>query len=122
MFRPLTREDLNGIVEFELKKVFSRLADRDMTLTVDVPAKEFLIEKGFNPDFGARPLRRAIEQYVEDPLSDGILRDEYREGHVIRVTREEGEDHLKFTAEDRPPEEQPEESVAATAGAGATST
>ena len=75
-----------------------------MALRVDQPAKEFLIDKGYNPDFGARPLRRAIEQYVEDPLSDGILREEFGENQIITVTREEGKDHLKFSAEALPDE------------------
>ncbi len=98
VFRPLTRENLVNIVEYELKKVFKRLAERDMTLDLDDKAKEFLIEKGYNPDFGARPLRRAIEQFVEDPLSEAILRDEFRSGQKIRVTHNEGDDRLTFTA------------------------
>ncbi len=67
------------------------------------PAKEFLIDKGYNPDFGARPLRRAISKYVEDPLSEGILRDEFSHGHLIKVTREDEKDHLTFKAEDKSP-------------------
>ncbi len=105
VFRPLTREDLGGIVDFELKKVFQRLGERHMALQLDGPAKEFLIDKGYNPDFGARPLRRAIEQYVEDPMSDGILREEFREGHLVKVTRNGEEDHLTFQAEDQPEED-----------------
>ncbi len=104
VFKPLNKDNLTGIVEYELKKVFSRLDERNMALKVDQPAKEFLIDKGYNPDFGARPLRRAIEQYVEDPLSDGILRDEFGENQIITVTREEGKDHLSFSAEDMPSE------------------
>src|SRR5690606_25141139 len=53
VFRPLSREDLVSIVDYELKKVFKRLAERDMELELDQPAKDFLIEKGYNPDFGA---------------------------------------------------------------------
>ena len=119
VFRPLTRENLVGIVEYELKKVFSRLDERNMALQIDQPAKEFLIDKGYNPDFGARPLRRAIEQYVEDPLSDAILRDEFKAGQVVKVTREEGKDHLKFSTEDMPesPSDEPETKAEA-AGAG----
>jgi ATP-dependent Clp protease ATP-binding subunit ClpC len=105
VFRPLNREDLNGIVEYELKKVFSRLEERDMALTLDQSAKDFLIDKGYNPDFGARPLRRAIEQYVEDPLSEAILRDEFQGGQVINVTRKDEEDHLSFSAQARASDE-----------------
>ncbi len=87
-----------GIVEYELKKVRGRLKDRGMTLELDEKAKDFLIEKGYNPDFGARPLRRAIEQHVEDPLSESILRGEFREGQAIHVTREDGAEALKLSA------------------------
>jgi len=105
VFRPLNREDLNGIVEYELKKVFGRLEERDMALTLDQSAKDFLIDKGYNPDFGARPLRRAIEQYVEDPLSEAILRDEFQSGQVINVSRKDEEEHLSFSAQARAADE-----------------
>jgi ATP-dependent Clp protease ATP-binding subunit ClpC len=119
VFRALNREDLVGIVEYELNKVFKRLEDRDMSLDLDQSAKDFLIDKGYNPDFGARPLRRAIEQYVEDPLSESILRDEFKPGQVIRITRKDEEDHLNFDAKDKPAEKKEDEPVAQ---AGAEST
>jgi ATP-dependent Clp protease ATP-binding subunit ClpC len=98
VFRPLNRNDLVNIVEYELKKVRQRLKDRNLTLELDDKAKDLLIEKGYNPDFGARPLRRAIEQRLEDPLSESILRGDFKPGHAIKVTREEGKDYLSFTA------------------------
>jgi len=104
VFRPLHRDDLIGIVEYELKQVFARLHEKGMTLQVDQAAKDFLIDKGYNPDFGARPLRRAIEQFIEDPLSESLLRGEFNQDHVIKVTRREEEDHLSFSAEPRPAE------------------
>jgi ATP-dependent Clp protease ATP-binding subunit ClpC len=119
VFRALNRDDLVGIVEYELKKVFKRLEDREMSLDLDQTAKDFLIEKGYNPDFGARPLRRAIEQFVEDPLSESILRDEFKSGQVIRITRKEGEDHLTFTAKDKPADK-PQKQPVAQAGAEST--
>ena len=124
VFRPLSRDDLIGIVEYELKQVFSRLHDKGMTLQVDQPAKDFLIDKGYNPDFGARPLRRAIEQHVEDPLSESLLRGEFTEDHIIKVTRKDEEDHLTFSSEPRPPEELAEavDEEQAEAEAGAEST
>ena len=114
IFRSLNRDNLVGIVEYELKKVFKRLEDREMSLEADTLAKEFLIDKGYNPDYGARPLRRAIERYVEDPLSEAILREEFGPGYDIQVTRKEGEDHLSFTPQKRPAAEPttPEPSVA----------
>ncbi len=102
VFRPLTRENLVNIVEYELGKVFHRLKERDITLELDQSAKDFLIDKGYNPDFGARPLRRAIEQHVEDPLSERILRDEFKPGQIIKIAKAEGEEHLAFHAQDKP--------------------
>ncbi len=102
VFRPLDKKDLVGIVDFELGKVLQRLVERGMSFELDQAAKDFLIDKGYNPDFGARPLRRAIEQYVEDPLSESILRDEFRSGHLIRVGKHPENDHLTFVAEDQP--------------------
>ena len=119
VFRPLTRENLMQIVEYELKKVRDRLESRDIGLDLDDQAKDFLIEKGYNPDFGARPLRRAIEQYVEDPLSEAILREEFTPGHAINVTREDDKDHLKFDAVKKEPAAE-EDSDLAKAGADST--
>ncbi len=122
IFRPLNRQDLIGIVDFELRKVFHRLEARDMTLDADKAAKDFLIDKGYNPDFGARPLRRAIEQYVEDPLSEAILREEFGPGYDIKVSRKDGEDRLTFTSEKRPAAEPASDEQEPVAGAGAEST
>src|SRR5207248_4854940 len=68
VFRPLSRQNLESIVEYELKKVTRRLVDHGLKIDLTPESKEFLIDKGTNSDFGARPLRRAIEQFVEDPL------------------------------------------------------
>jgi ATP-dependent Clp protease ATP-binding subunit ClpC len=98
VFRPLNRNDLVGIVEYELKKVRKRLADKDIALELEDSAKDFLIEKGYNPDFGARPLRRAIEQQIEDPLSEAILRGEFKPNQVIKVRRDPDQPALVFTS------------------------
>jgi ATP-dependent Clp protease ATP-binding subunit ClpC len=98
VFRPLTRDDLITIVEYELRKVGKRIKDRGMTLELDPKAKDFLIEKGYNPDFGARPLRRAIEHHVEDQLSERILLGDFKEGQTIKITHEQGQDYLTFAA------------------------
>ncbi len=103
VFRPLTRDDLNMIVDYELKKVRQRLDDKELVLELDDPAKDFLIEKGFNPDFGARPLRRAIEQYVEDMLSEAILSGEFTRGQTVRVTHRENDERLTYEAADTEP-------------------
>jgi ATP-dependent Clp protease ATP-binding subunit ClpC len=86
VFRPLTRIDLKQIIDIELQKVRERLDDQGLTLELSDEAKDFLIDKGYNPDFGARPLRRAIENYVEDPLSEEMLKGEFKGKDTIRVT------------------------------------
>ncbi len=103
VFKSLTREDLVTIIDYELRKVRDRLSEHGLVLELNEDAKEFLIEKGYNPDFGARPLRRAIEQHVEDPISEEILRGSYTEKNRVEVsvkteTDEEGQEqkHLYF--------------------------
>jgi len=98
VFRPLDRENLTSIIEFELSKVRERLAVKKMTLELDDAAKGFLIDKGYNPDFGARPLRRALSTYIEDALAESLLSGEFVEGDAISVSRKEDEDHLSFKA------------------------
>jgi ATP-dependent Clp protease ATP-binding subunit ClpC len=98
VFRPLMKDDLVTIIEYELSKVRKRLTEKGMKLELDTAAKEFLIDKGYNPDFGARPLRRALGQYIEDPLAENLLMGEFKSGDEIHVTRVEGQDHLTFKA------------------------
>ena len=93
VFRMLTRDDLRAIVKLELNKIMHRLDSRSLELVVNESATELLIDKGYNPDFGARPLRRALETLLEDPLSDQILHRSFRAGKV--VVDADG-DHLKF--------------------------
>jgi ATP-dependent Clp protease ATP-binding subunit ClpC len=95
VFRALTREDLQVIVDYELAKVFKRLVEHGLRLELTEQAKEFLIDKGYNPEFGARPLRRAIEHYIEDPLSEAVLRDEFKGKNLIKIDVQD-EEHLKF--------------------------
>ncbi len=98
VFRPLIKEDLYEIIEIELNKVRERLEVKEMTLELDQAAKDFLIEKGFNPDFGARPLRRAIGTHIEDPLAESLLSGDYVAGDQINVTHKEDADNLFFSA------------------------
>ena len=85
VFKPLTREDLKHIVGIQFEEVVSRLESREMTLDLSPEATEFLIEKGFSEEFGARPLRRAIERYIEDPLSEALLRGELKDCRRLKV-------------------------------------
>jgi ATP-dependent Clp protease ATP-binding subunit ClpB len=98
VFRPLIKDDLVTIIEYELSKVRKRLVEKGMKLELDSAAKDFLIDKGYNPDFGARPLRRALGQFIEDPLAENLLMGEFKSGDEIHVTRIEGKDHLTFKA------------------------
>ncbi len=103
VFKSLTRVDLETIVDYELKKVFERLAEQNLHLELSEEAKQFLIEKGYDIEFGARPLRRAIERNIEDPLSEDILRGNYKDVNTIKVTIKD--EHLHFEGSPNPPEE-----------------
>jgi len=108
VFHKLTHEDLSGIVDLEFEKVAKRVGERGLVLELDQAAKDFLIEHGTDEKFGARPLRRAIENKVEDPLSEAILRGEFEGKNHILVTikpDEEGEDRLVFEGSFVPPAE-----------------
>ena len=94
VFRALTRADLQLIVGIELSHVHDRVRDRGLEMELSDGAREFLIDKGYNPDFGARPLRRAIERYVEDPLSESMLRGVFRDKDKVLITA--GNDELVF--------------------------
>jgi ATP-dependent Clp protease ATP-binding subunit ClpC len=85
IFKSLGREDMQAIVELELRNVANRLKDQDLTFDFTVAAKKLLIEKGYDEKYGARPLRRAIERHLEDPLAEAILGGEIKSGELIRV-------------------------------------
>lgn len=95
VFRSLIRDDLKKIVDIELKKVIKRLKDKGLTLVVSDEAKDLLIEKGTSLDYGARPLRRAIENMLEDPLAEDLLRGTYAGMDSVIVRSVEGADGEK---------------------------
>jgi ATP-dependent Clp protease ATP-binding subunit ClpB len=95
IFHPLTRQHIAEIVDIQLRRVRDLLAERGYTLEVSEAAREFLAEVGYDPDFGARPLKRAIQRELQDPLALRILSGEFHEGDLIRVDR--GEDGLEFS-------------------------
>jgi ATP-dependent Clp protease ATP-binding subunit ClpC len=88
VFRSLTRDDLVRIVDLEVEKVAKRLIERKISLEFTADAKALLIEKGYDEKLGARPLRRAVEQYLEDPLAEAILRGELHENVPVIVDRD----------------------------------
>jgi len=96
VFRSFTREDLIRILDLEIDKVVQRLRHKNIKVELDEKAKEFLVEKGYNPDFGARPMRRAVERFLEDPLAEEILKGGLHENEPILVTREGESEKLSF--------------------------
>jgi len=107
LFNPLRRDDLYAIIDLEMQKVEARLRDRKLVLHLSDRARDFILDQGYNPEYGARPLRRTIERYVEDPLADELLKDALPENSLVVVDHEEGADHLSFRAEPAPPAEDP---------------
>jgi ATP-dependent Clp protease ATP-binding subunit ClpC len=107
VFRSLTKDDLKAIIDIELDKVKKRLKDKSLVLELTDEAKDLLISKGTNVEYGARPLRRAIEGYLEDPLAEQLLRGEFAGKDTIIVRA--GDDKLIFEAITRnPPAQAPE--------------
>ncbi len=94
VFHPLTKEDLVQIVDIQLDRVADLMTQRGLTLQVEPEARAYLAEVGYDPDFGARPLKRAIQREVQDPLALKVVGGEITEGDTIRVTR--GADKLEF--------------------------
>ena len=86
VFRSFTKPELIQILTLEVDKVIERLRPRNLHLKLDDQAKEFLVEKGYDPQYGARPMRRAVERFFEDPLAEEILKGNLHEGEPIVVT------------------------------------
>jgi ATP-dependent Clp protease ATP-binding subunit ClpC len=105
IFNPLTKDDIARIVHLQLGEVLARVEGQGLRLHVTEKALEFLINKGFNSDYGARPMRRAIERFIEDPMAESLLRGEYDLSKKIIVDVEgevEAADALRFTQSDEP--------------------
>ncbi|MDP6794437.1 MAG: ATP-dependent Clp protease ATP-binding subunit [Verrucomicrobiota bacterium] len=95
VFRSLGREELTQILDLELAKVDKRLAQRDIHFELDEAGRDLLLDKGHDPTYGARPMRRAVEKYLEDPMAEEIIRGDLREGETIVISAED--DQLVFT-------------------------
>jgi ATP-dependent Clp protease ATP-binding subunit ClpC len=105
VFHQLTKPDLMKIVELEVEKVLVRVKAKEVHIELEESAKEFLIEKGYDPTYGARPMRRAVERYLEDPFAEELLRGNVKAGDTVHVVAENGklvfkaaEPHGKATA------------------------
>jgi ATP-dependent Clp protease ATP-binding subunit ClpC len=102
VFRMLEKEQLTTIVDLEVGKVLARLKNKKIELTLDAPAREFLMKEGYDPQYGARPMRRAVEKHIEDPLAEHVLRGDVKPGDHVQVTVNDEQKGLKFTTDPRP--------------------
>ncbi|HEX6038417.1 MAG TPA: hypothetical protein VFZ20_10280, partial [Longimicrobium sp.] len=93
---PLTKEQIGSIIHNLLKDVEDRLKEEELSLKLTDDAVDFMVEHGYDEKFGARPLRRAIQRYLEDPLSEKILSSEFSPGDEIEVTVAEDRQSLAF--------------------------
>ncbi len=120
IFRHLERKDLKLVIDFELAKIRERLSERGFELTLTNEAKDFLIKKGTDLEYGARPLRRALENYVEDTLSEELLKGNFQGKNRIMVDGVENDKgkitRLKFESEFVPPPEEPPQEEAVGVG------
>ncbi len=91
IFHSLEREQMREIVELELKRVAIQLVEQELKLEATAGAKDFLVEKGYDPTFGARPLRRAIQTHIEDPMAEGVLSGRFQRGDTVLLDVQNGE-------------------------------
>jgi ATP-dependent Clp protease ATP-binding subunit ClpC len=100
IFRPLVKESMRAIVDLELKKVIDRLKEKKLKLKISDEVKEFLIEKGYDSKLGARPLRRAVEKYLEDSLAEEVLSGSLRKNKIIHVLITDEEEPSLYFSQD----------------------
>ncbi len=112
VFRQLDKEDLGQIVDLEIEKIRGRLNYHEIRLTYNDDVKSFLIDEGYTPEYGARPLRRVVERFVEDQLAEEILRGNFKRKSLVRI-EVDGKKLLFFTEPDdkKPVEDEPKNSV-----------
>jgi ATP-dependent Clp protease ATP-binding subunit ClpC len=113
VFHALSRDEIKQIVDLELDKVRERLVEQEVTLDVTEEAKGYLADEGYDPRFGARPLRRVIQSKIEDMLSEGILAGDFQAGDAVLAGYQDGEISLEVVARAEPePEVAEPEAVA----------
>jgi ATP-dependent Clp protease ATP-binding subunit ClpC len=103
VFHSLGKQELLQIVDLETEKVLARIKAKEVHIKLTESAKEFLIEKGYDPQYGARPMRRAVERYLEDPLAEELLRGNVKGGDTVEVIAENGKLVFRSTAETTAP-------------------
>ena len=107
VFRMLEKDSLSAIVDLEIDKLLVRLREKEIELELDASARDFLITEGYDPNFGARPMRRAVERHLEDPLAEALLRAEFQAGDLVAVSHEK--DAKELSLEVKPPKPEPDE-------------
>jgi ATP-dependent Clp protease ATP-binding subunit ClpC len=90
VFHPLAKKELYKIVDLEISKVVERIKTKEIQIELDELAKDFLADKGYDPDYGARPMRRAVERHLEDPMAEELLRGTIKSGDTVKVSALEG--------------------------------
>jgi ATP-dependent Clp protease ATP-binding subunit ClpB len=90
VFEPLTRDDIRAIVDIQIAALAERLADRKLTLDLSDAARDLLADEGYDPAFGARPLKRLIQRELQDPLAMRLLAGEIHDGDIVRVDAADG--------------------------------
>jgi ATP-dependent Clp protease ATP-binding subunit ClpB len=97
MFRPLGKDQIETIIELQMRNVVKLLADRKITLQLTPAAKALLFREGFDPAYGARPMKRAIQRLIQDPLALKLLDGEVLPGDAVKVDADPRSDEMKFT-------------------------
>ncbi|HLV23491.1 MAG TPA: ATP-dependent Clp protease ATP-binding subunit [Moheibacter sp.] len=105
VFNSLSKEDIYNIIDIELEKLYSRLSDLGYHLELTEEAKNFIAEKGFDKDYGARPLRRALQKYIEDPMAEEIINSEISEGDKLLITLNEAKDGVQISVKGKSAEQ-----------------
>jgi ATP-dependent Clp protease ATP-binding subunit ClpC len=103
VFHPLTRNEILQIVDIMVGRVQEQLAAHNMRLVLEPAVKELLAQKGYDPNYGARPLRRVVQQMIEDPLSEQLLLGRFEEGDTILARLNENNEIVFVKGEDMPP-------------------
>ena len=106
VFHMLEKADLNSIVDLEVAKLVSRLKEKEVALTLSAEARDFLAGKGFDPAYGARPMRRAVERFLEDSLAEALLRGDVKPGDAVNVVKKPDAEELVFVASRPEPQQE----------------
>ncbi|MFB1022626.1 MAG: ATP-dependent Clp protease ATP-binding subunit [Vicingaceae bacterium] len=96
IFNSLTKEHIHEIIDIELEGLYSRTREMGFTVEISEPAKSFIADKGYDPEYGARPLARAIQKYVEDPLAEEIIQSRLMDGDMISIKLDEKKENIKI--------------------------